>query len=91
MARTRVLDYFQSPAQRRLDKIFNWERHYELKPDRALIKYLRNVQREIGYSDANPQMLMIDGAPVENSIIKKNYPELRLVFDGCQESGLKKN
>ena len=27
-ARTAVLDYFRSPAQRRLDKIYNWEDRY---------------------------------------------------------------
>ena len=77
VARTRILDYFQSPAQRRLEKIFNWERHYELRPDRALIKYLRAVQREIALSDSNPHLLLIDGSPIENSILKRNYPELR--------------
>jgi len=83
VARTRVLDYFQSPQQRRLDKIFNWERHYELTPDRALIKYLRNVGREIALSDGNPHLLLMDGSPVENSLLKRNYPELRCYRDIC--------
>ncbi|KAH9261268.1 hypothetical protein BASA81_000972 [Batrachochytrium salamandrivorans] len=83
LARTRVLDYFNSPQQRRLEKIFNWERHYELKPDRELIKYLRAVQREIANSDPNPHLLLVDGSPVEGSLLKRNYPELRCYRDIC--------
>lgn len=83
LARTRVLDYFNSPQQRRLEKIFNWERHFELKPDRELIKYLRAVQREIANSDPNPHLLLVDGSPVEGSLLKRNYPELRCYRDIC--------
>lgn len=81
IARTAVLDYFLSPQQRRLEKIFNWERHYELRPDRELIKYLRAIQREIAYSDPNPHLFLLDGSPVEQSLIKRNYPELRCFRD----------
>lgn len=31
MARTAVIDYFTSPDQRRLDKVFDWEIEYTLR------------------------------------------------------------
>ena len=76
-----MLDYFRSPLQRSLQKIFSWETHYELKPDRNLIKYLRNIQREIGHGDSATHTLLLDPAPVEQSILKKNFPELRCYRD----------
>ena len=43
VARTAVLDYFQSPMQGQLTKIFAWENHFVLKPGKHTIMYLRNV------------------------------------------------
>ena len=34
VARTAVLDYYDSPLQRRLEKIFSWEEQYLLRPGR---------------------------------------------------------
>ena len=39
VARTAVLDYFQSPAQQELSKIFSWENHFQLRPGKHLIQY----------------------------------------------------
>ena len=35
IARTAVLDYFQSPAQKQLDKIFTWEDDFKLRPGKC--------------------------------------------------------
>ena len=45
-ARAAILDYFDSPLQRKLDKIFHWEEKYELMPGRNLIKYFRMVRND---------------------------------------------
>jgi hypothetical protein len=80
IARTAVLDYFQSPAQLRLKKIFSWEESYVLEPGRNLIMYLRRVSREIGHTDAAGYSQLIDGLP-EASLLMKNYPQLRSYRD----------
>lgn len=43
MARTAVLDYFRSPAQRNLEKIYDWEQSYALRPTRATVKCVRGL------------------------------------------------
>ena len=80
VARTAVLDYFQSPAQQRLEKMFNWEKEYNLTPDRNLVKYLRSCMREIGYSNPHVYQLLIDSNPTCSMLIK-NYPELKCYRD----------
>ena len=69
MARTAVLDYFQSPAQQRLEKIFTWENEYDVRPGRTLIQYLRNISREIGYSNPNPHHNLLDGNPTLSLLV----------------------
>ena len=50
VARTAVLDYFQSPMQQSLTKIFTWENNFVLRPGRNMIQFLRNVCRDIAAS-----------------------------------------
>ena len=64
VARTAVLDYFQSPQQRRLEKIFSWEEHFELKPGKNLIKYLRMVAKEVGFPVQRPHYWLLDNNPI---------------------------
>jgi thiol-disulfide isomerase/thioredoxin len=80
IARTGILDYFLSPNQRRLDKIFSWEEDYKNSPGKNLIKYLRMVCREIGFAMPNPHMLMCDGLPMISQLMK-SYPELHCYRD----------
>lgn len=47
LARTAVLDYFQSPMQKHLLKIFTWENHFVLHPGRNTIQLLRNVSSNV--------------------------------------------
>lgn len=81
-ARAAILDYFDSPLQRKLDKIFHWEDQYQLAPGRNLIKYLRMIAREIAMPNNNPHMWLCDDCP-ESSKILKNFPELRSYRDIC--------
>lgn len=69
VARTAVLDYFQSPSQRRLDKIFAWEEDYILKPGRNLIRYLRMVSKEIGLPVFKPHFYLVDGNPMTSNLV----------------------
>ncbi len=80
IARAAILDYFDSPVQRKLEKIFAWEEKYVLAPGRPLIKYLRMITREIAMPSTNPHALLCDQLP-ESSKILKNYPELRCYRD----------
>jgi hypothetical protein len=80
IAKTAVLDYFQSPSQRRLEKIFSWEENFNNKPGKSLIKYIRMVCREIGYSSPTPHFLLLDGSPIYSHLIK-NYPEFKCYRD----------
>jgi hypothetical protein len=82
VARSAILDYFGSPSQRVLDKIFTWEEKFELFPGRPLIKYLRMIAREIAITPSEPQKLMCDNLP-ESSLLLKNFPELRCYRDIC--------
>lgn len=69
IARTAILDYFQSPQQNRLEKIFNWEEDYDLKPGKSLIKYLRMVSKEIGLSIFKPHYYLIDENPISSNLV----------------------
>jgi thiol-disulfide isomerase/thioredoxin len=80
IARTAVLDYFQSPHQKRLEKIFDWESNFVLAPTRSLVKMLRHLCRAIAFADPKPHMLLCDRYP-EMSLLMKNYPELRAYRD----------
>ena len=80
VARAAILDYFDSPLQRKLEKVFHWEESYELLPGRNLVKYLRMIAREIAMSHANPHVWLCDDVP-ESSKIFKNFPELRSYRD----------
>ena len=81
IARTAVLDYFQSPQQRRLEKIFSWEEDYILKPSHSLIKYLRNIAHAVGLpSQSRPHYWLLDDDPISSPLMK-NYPELKCYRD----------
>ncbi|KAJ1420484.1 hypothetical protein B484DRAFT_433531, partial [Ochromonadaceae sp. CCMP2298] len=80
IARTAVLDYFQSPAQRRLEKIFSWEEDYVMRPGKSLIKYLRMVSKEVGLPVFKPHYLLLDANPTSSNLMK-NFPELRCYRD----------
>jgi len=80
VARTAVLDYFNSPQQRRLEKVFDWEANFELKPTRSLVKMVRHLCRATAMADPRPHMLLCDYYP-DRSLLLKNYPELRAFRD----------
>lgn len=80
IARTAVLDYFQSPSQRKLEKFFTWENDYDLKPTKELIKFIRMISRDTGLSVPRPYLMLLDGKPMCSSLMK-NYPELRCYRD----------
>jgi len=80
VAQTAILDYFQSPQQSKLHKIFSWENSHSLKPNRSLIKYLRNICHEIASGEPAPHKLLLDTLP-DSSLLMKNYPELRCLRD----------
>ena len=81
IARTAVLDYFQSPEQKRLAKIFTWEENYDLKPGEHLIKYLRNVCRELGIADPNHHLFINDDYATRFTALIRSYPELKAYRD----------
>jgi hypothetical protein len=68
IARCAVLDYFDSPAQRKLEKIFTWDANWPLLPGRPLIKWLRMIAREIALPTATPYELLCDDFP-ESSVL----------------------
>jgi hypothetical protein len=70
VARTAVIDYFQSPAQRRLLKIFSWEETYFLHPGKNLIKLIRMVSREIGLPVGRPQNQLCDSRPTSSHLVR---------------------
>jgi HD-GYP domain-containing protein (c-di-GMP phosphodiesterase class II) len=70
IARTAVLDYFQSPQQRRLEKIFSWEEEYVLKPGKNVIVYLRMVAREVGLPFTRPYTWLLDGNPTISYMVR---------------------
>ena len=85
-ARTAVLDYFRSPSQRRLDKIYDWERDFMLRPTRPGVKYMRSILRESANSAAGVGqdaqgtgasgivLMLLTRAPT-SSVIQKDYSE----------------
>ena len=82
VARTAVLDYFLSPQQARLQKIFTWEDEPKLRPTMATIKYLRNVCREIAAPLSDAHQLLLTGDP-KVSLLHVNYPELKAYQNMC--------
>lgn len=80
IARTAVLDYFQSPAQRRLQKLFTWEVSYELKPTKHLIMYLREVAREMALGTSTPHLLLVDGLPQTSHAVINDYLSICLTY-----------
>eukprot|EP00808_Paulinella_micropora_P006835 g75373.t1 len=81
VARTAVLDYFQSPEQRALEKIFVWEANYYLKPEKTLIRYIRNICRELAASVPMPHLEMQDQRGNSPAFLLKSYPELKAYRD----------
>eukprot|EP01038_Epipyxis_sp_PR26KG_P004458 gene4458-6304_t len=80
LARTAVLDYFKSPQQRRLEKIFSWEDDFFLRPGKNLIRYLRMISHETALSIAAPYKLLIDSNPIASELMS-SYPELKCYRD----------
>ena len=80
IARTAVLDYFTSPAQRPLAKIMSWEADHVLKPGRPLVALLRSLCREVALAVPHPHALLCDGLPTSSSLMH-NSPELRAYRD----------
>eukprot|EP01033_Poteriospumella_lacustris_P010457 gene10460-7435_t len=80
IAKTAVLDYFQSPQQRRLEKIFTWEENYVLKPNKPLVKYLRMIAKETALAVQRPYQWFLDNNPISSDLFK-NYPELKCYRD----------
>lgn len=73
ITRTAVLDYFQSPQQRRLDKIYSWEEHYELKPGKNLIKYFRMIAKEVGFPVQRPHYWLLDSNPITSELVSNDF------------------
>jgi hypothetical protein len=80
VARTAVVDYFSSPDQRRLDKVFDWESDFVMRPTRSLIKMLRHMCRSLAWNSVAPHQLLLDARP-ECSLLFKQFPELRAFRD----------
>lgn len=72
IARAGILDYFHSPEQRRFQKIFTWEEFTDMKPNKALVKYLRMVARSmvlpVEALDEAPSLLS-DGLPMKSIVV----------------------
>ena len=71
VARTAVLDYFQSPSQNRLEKIYSWEDEFVLRPGKNLIRYLRMVGREIALPIARPYAQLCDSRPTSSHLVRQ--------------------
>lgn len=69
VARTAILDYFQSPFQRRLLKIFAWEEDFINKPGKPLIRFIRMVSREIALPISKPHMMLYDAKPISSQLV----------------------
>uniref|UniRef100_A0A6S8D826 ubiquitinyl hydrolase 1 n=1 Tax=Aureoumbra lagunensis TaxID=44058 RepID=A0A6S8D826_9STRA len=80
IARAAVLDYFLSPAQRGLEKIFTFEERYELRPGKPLIAMLRSLCREVTLATPNPHLELVDALPCTSNLAK-NFPELAAYRD----------
>lgn len=70
IARTAVLDYFQSPQQRRLDKIFSWDEEYILKPTKNMVTFLRMIAREVGLPIIRPHFWLVDSMPTSSYLVR---------------------
>ena len=79
-ARTAVLDYFQSPQQRALEKFMQWETDYANVPGKGLVMYLRHVCRDIAHQTPTPHYELCDSLPY-SSVLMKNFPELECFRD----------
>lgn len=75
VARASVLDYFLSPQQRCLEKIFAFEDRFELRPSRPLVALLRNLCREITLATPNPHLELCDALPCTSNLMK-SFPEI---------------
>ena len=85
-------------VQRRLDKIYDWESKFALRPTRSLIKYLRAVLREsanaaaavaadpLGSGAMGMIVMLLSGSPCA-SVIQKDFPEVRTVRKTSREDG----
>ena len=88
IARTAVLDYFSSPCQQKLKKIFDWERSFMRSPTRNLIKYVRSIAKESAKNTTGTQMgdnagdfqYLLDGLPTQSEVIY-DYPEFSCYRD----------
>lgn len=74
VARTAVIDYFQSPAQNRLDKIFEWENG--LRPTVTLVKYLRMISKEIALASGSPHTFLCDGLPPTSNLVQSSISSI---------------
>ena len=74
VARTAVLDYFCSPQQRMLAKIFTWEDHHNVRLSKTTAKYLRNICRELAMNTAQPHLLLVNLGMTKQ--LQYFYPEL---------------
>ena len=75
VARTGVLDYFSSPAQKPLAKIMSWEDGFVAAPGKPLVALLRSLCREVALATPTPHVLLCDGLPPTSSLLI-NLPEL---------------
>jgi len=80
VARTEVLDYFQSAYQQNLDTIFPWDEDHWPKPGRHTIRLFRNVCRERGFHRTNPHFILLTRNPITEKM-DKNYYELHCFRD----------
>jgi hypothetical protein len=69
IARTAILDYFQSPQQRRLEKIFSWEEEFVLKPGKNLMQFLRLICRETAVAISKPHTMICDANPISSCLV----------------------
>ena len=60
VCRSAVLDYFNSPDQRGLEKIMAFEDAFELRPGRPTVALLRNLCRELSLATPNPHLELCD-------------------------------
>ena len=64
-----MIDYFSSPAQERLEKIFIWDEAYFNKPGKSLIKLLRMISRDVALPIVRPYTLLVDGNPTTSFMV----------------------
>eukprot|EP00961_Rhodomonas_salina_P047168 633246-Rhodomonas_salina.2 len=76
VCRAALLDYFEGPAQKKLEKIFTWEDSFSLVPSRSTAKWLRLTTRSMVYQNDNPGLLADS-----RSVLLKDYPEIKCYRD----------